>query len=139
MSLKLACKSGCQLTDAKKSAVVQQLRDAHGLSDIPLDKVALLIKMVGSVFSIYPLGGDDISYIHSAEPLTPYFVVDRAKLALATSVRRISPPPLLQLAIFRMPSWIQRSCTASGGAGSLDPSLFGAIGDQERDQDCLLY
>lgn len=62
----------------------------------------LIVQMVGSVVSSCPPGGDDIAYISSAKPLTPYIVVTRTTISPPTGARHIPFIPLLKLATCRM-------------------------------------
>lgn len=67
MSLKPASDGGWQLSGEEKTAVSQQLGEAHGPANVIVDKAALLVQIVGPVVSSYTPGGDGIAYIHSAE------------------------------------------------------------------------
>lgn len=101
-SPKMASDDGCMLTDSNCNAVKNQMCKARGLANIPIVEANLLVQMVGSVISIYPPVGDEISFIPYAELLKPYLFAARAKLLLTTSARRVPLIQLLKLATFRM-------------------------------------
>lgn len=100
-SLKLASESGCQLSDDEKRKVAKQLRDAGGPAKITLDDAKLLMGLVSKHISNYPPGGDDMSYIASAEPLSPLLVAAKVQLIKPASARRVPFISLLKLATYR--------------------------------------
>lgn len=101
-TLKLASDGGCHLNDEEKIRMAKQLRDASGPAHIPLEQTKLLMGIVDKSVSKYPPGGDDIEYIASAEPITPYLVDAKTQLAQPASARRVPLIPLLKLATFWM-------------------------------------
>lgn len=100
-SLKLASDGGCQLSDDKKRTVAKQLRDAGGPVHISLAESKLLMGPFGRNISNYPPGGDDISYIASAEPLTTFLIAAKAQLTQPASARLVPLIPLLKLSTYR--------------------------------------
>lgn len=110
-ALELASDGGCQPTDTEKTSVICHLWESHRPPNIPLTEAGLLVQIFGLVISRSILGGDDIAYITSVEPLTPYLVAARAKSMPPISAQRIPLIPLLKLATFRMasPGWCSLS------------------------------
>lgn len=86
----------------RENAVNEQTREACGTVHIHITDANLRVKMVGPVIYSYPPGGDDIAFITSVEPFTPYIVAIIANLSPPISSRRIPLIPLLKLAKFRM-------------------------------------
>lgn len=101
MALKLASDGGYKLNEEDKTTFARQLSEFRGLINIQFMEENISIQMVGSVVSTYPLGGSEIAYIASAEPLSPYLVAARNTVSPLTSTRRIPLITLLQLAPLR--------------------------------------
>lgn len=101
-SLKLASDGGYQLFDTEKIDAEKQICTAVGPACIDIDHARLLVQLVVSEISNYPPGGDDITFIPSAEPLTPYLTSARTSLCPPIIARRIPLIPLLKLTTYHM-------------------------------------
>lgn len=102
IALKLASDLGCHLSDEDKTSVAGQLREERGMTNISLMDSKLLVQMVVSDLSRYPPGGENNSYISSAEPLKPNLLKACNKNSTPTSASRIPLIPLFKLATYRM-------------------------------------
>lgn len=102
MALKITSDGGCQLNDEDKTIIMGQLIEARGPTNITFSDSGLLVQMVGSVISSYPVEGDNISYMSSVQPLRPYPVSARITFSPPTSARPIPLIPLLKIARCRM-------------------------------------
>lgn len=82
-SLKLTSDGGCKMTDTKRNAMAQQLREARGPAHIHIANANLLVPLVRYVMYSYPPSEDYMAFISSAKPITNYLVAARAKMSPA--------------------------------------------------------